>query len=186
MPKCFYCKKDTDKKNVIQYIDEFSSVQKKLNSCSYDCINKYKEEKEAKKVERDSYIFLCDYIMKLHNQSFLPNSFYVILGDLRNGTVRQKNILIKREKQGVSWDDLLYAYKYSEEKIRQVLSYKSFANFSNELNYCLAIVKNNIGKSKNNLINKKINENVESKVIIGESYNYIKKQDSDDISDILS
>lgn len=185
MPKCAFCKTDIKKENVIKYIDKYSKKEKKVNMCSVNCIKEYEHEQEIKKQETKNYINLCEYIMKIHKQTFLPSGFYVILRELRDGTIRQKGIYIKKYKQGVEWKDIFNAYKYSENSINRVLSTKTFETIMNELNYCLAIVKNNLAKSKQINQQKQMNEKIETKVHIADEYEYKKKEDSSDISDIL-
>lgn len=186
MPKCVYCKNNTDKKDVIKYLDESAKTPKKLNMCSNECIDNYKKEQAFKAQEKEEYANLCEYIMKVHNQTFLPNSFYFILRELRDGTIRQKDIHIKKHNQGVPWSDLLISYKYSEESIKRSLNMKVFNNLMGELKYCLAIVKNNLNKAKQQHNQKKMNEKIENKVDLDINYDYIKKDFSDDISDILN
>jgi hypothetical protein len=185
LPKCNYCKTNVSKETIIKYLDEFSKTPKKLNMCSIECVNKYRQEKMQKIQEQDEYITLCEYIMQIHNQTYLPNGFYMFLNDLRNGTIRQKGVLIKKDKQGVPWQDLLIAYKYSENSIKKAILTKPFDNFMRELQYGLAIVKNNLNKSKQIQKQKKLNEKLESKIPNKEDYLYIKKEFNDDISDIL-
>jgi hypothetical protein len=186
MPKCSYCKSDIDKKDVIKYTDELSKTPKKLNMCSNECIENYKRDRLFKIKEKEEYANLCEYIMKIHNQSFLPNGFYFILRELRDGTIRQKDIHIKKHNQGVPWSDLLVAYKYSEESIKKSINTKVFNNLMGELNYGLAIVKNNLNKAKQLNSQKKMNEKIQSEIIIEDNYTYIKKDFNDDISDILN
>jgi len=185
MPKCAYCKNNTDKEKVIKYLDEFTKVPKKLNMCSNECIENYKQQQIFKLKEKEEYANLCEYIIKIHNQTFLPSSFYFILRELRDGTIRQKDIHIKKHNQGVSWSDLLISYKYSEESIKKSINTKVFNNLMGELNYCLAIVKNNLGKAKQQNNQKKMNEKIKNKVNLDIDYDYKKKLFSDDISDIL-
>jgi len=186
MPKCNYCKCDVDKKDVIKYMDEYIKTPKKVNMCSQLCIDNYKTEQISKKTEKDDYILLCEYIMKIHGHSFLPSTFCTLLKDLRDGTMRQKDILIKKDKQGVIWKDILISYKYSEESIKKSILIKSFNTLTNELQYGLAIVKNNLYKAKQMQVQKDMNEKVESKILIEDDYQYIKKIFKDDISDVLN
>lgn len=186
MPKCNYCKCDIDKKNVIKYVDEFSKTPKKINMCSEECIENYKRDQLFKIKEKEEYANLCEYIMKIHNQTFLPSGFYFILRELRNGTIRQKDIHIKKHNQGVPWSDLLIGYKYSEESIKKSINTKAFNNLMGELNYGLAIVKNNLSKAKQLNNQKKMNDKIESNVTMEDNYEYIKKDFKDDISSILN
>lgn len=186
MPKCAYCKTNTDKKDIIKYIDEYAKTPKKLNMCSNECIDNYKEEQIFKVKERKEYIDLCEYIMKIHNQTFLPNSFYFILRELRDGTIRQEGINIKKHNQGVPWNDLLISYKYSEETIIKSINTKIFNNLIGELKYCLAIVKNNLKKAKQQNNQKKMNKKIKNEINLDTNYDYIKKDFSDDISHILN
>ena len=175
-----------DKKNVIKYLDEYVKTPKKVNMCSQTCIENYKRDQEFKIQERDGYLILCEYVMKVHNYSFLPNGFYTILKDLRDGTVRQRDILIKKDKQGVPWKDLLVSYKFSEASIKRSVLTKSFNTLTNELQYGLAIVKNNLTKAKQLQKQKEMNEKIINKVIIDDGCQYTKKVFKDDISDMLN
>ena len=186
MPKCAYCKNDTDKKDVIKYIDLLVKVPKKLNMCSDKCIENYKKDQLFKIKEKEEYATLCEYIMKIHNQSFLPNGFYFILRELRDGTVRQKDIHIKKHNQGVTWGDLLISYKYSEDSIKKSIDRIDFNSLIGELKYSLAIVKNNLKKAIQQNQQKKMNDKVETKINISTDYDYKKKDFTDDISEILN
>jgi hypothetical protein len=186
MPKCANCKNDTDKKEVIKYMDELAKVPKKLNMCSDDCIENYKKDQLFKAKEKEEYANLCEYIMKIHNQTFLPSSFYFILRELRDGTIRQKDIHIKKHNQGVPWSDILISYKYSEDSIKKSMDRIPFDSIMGELKYSLAIVKNNLKKAKQQNNQKKMNDKVETKINVGVDYDYKKKDFSDDISEILN
>jgi|GEM_PF-4083844 len=185
MPKCNYCKNDTEKKDVIKYLDEYIKTPKRVNMCSQTCIENYKREQDSKIKERDGYLLLCDYVMKVHNYTFLPNGFYTVLKDLRDGTIRQREILIKKDKQGVPWKDLLVSYKFSEASIKRSALTKSFNTLTNELLYGLAIVKNNLVKAKQLQKQKEMNEKIVNKVNLDDETHYTKKVFKDDISNML-
>jgi hypothetical protein len=152
--------------------------------CSQECIDKYINEKEKVKEENKSYIELCEYIMKIHNKKTLPNLFYIYLQDLRNGTIRQKGIILRKTKIGVPWNDILNAYKYCEEKIKKVISTMNFNNDLGEVNYCLAIVKSNIDKAKQRKQQQNIN-NIDRNIVIAEDIDYKKKTFDNDISELF-
>ena len=186
MPKCNYCGCMVDKKDEIKYLDKYIKTPKKVNMCSQNCIENYKRDQEFKIKERDGYVLLCEYIMKVHGHSFLPSAFSTLLKDLRDGTIRQqREILVKKDKKGVSWNDLLISYKFSEASIKKSVLIKSFNTLTNELQYGLAIVKNNMAKAKQLQKQKDMNSKIGSKVTIEDDCNYVKKVFKDDISDFL-
>jgi len=186
MPKCNYCKCDIEKKDVIKYLDKFVKTPKNVNMCSKTCVENYERDQTFKKTEQEGYLTLCEYIMKIHGHSFLPNVFYTILKDLRDGTIRQKDILLKKDKQGVTWQDLFISYKFSEESIKKSILIKSFSTLTHELQYGLAIVKNNLPRAKQLQKQKEMNEKVESKIVVVDECEYVKKTFKDDISDLLN
>lgn len=154
--------------------------------CSQECINNYCTDKELKIRDSEDYSNLIQYIMSVHDITFIPNIFYIRLRDLRNGITRNGNSVIATTK-GVSWVDLIIAYEYSESTIKRVKLTKDFDNISNELMYCLSIVKNNFYKAKQSNRQQELNNKIAINVphCESEDYKYKKLIPNDDISDLF-
>ncbi|MDF2503879.1 hypothetical protein [Clostridium sp.] len=191
--KCKYCNRDIYG-DIFEYTDISGKKPKVLKMCSQKCVDMYDKEIQKKQKEKEIREELFTLIMQIHNQTYLPNYFYVLIGDLTNGTVRQKGVLIdkKNEKKGITWEDILNGYKYSEKTIRSLLDRKKdFNDITSELKYCLAIVKNNLPKAKQYFKQKKKIEK-ESKIVVDdiyinndENHEYKKKDFKNDISKLL-
>lgn len=189
LSKCKLCNTEIQKNDEIIYIDETYKKPRKIKVCSQKCCEEYANKVKLKLKEKEDYKKLCEYIMQIHKQDFLPDYFYILLTDLRNGTIRQKGIIVNKKKEGVSWEDILNAYKYCEKDILHILDVKKdFGSFINELKYCLAIVKNNMINAKKYFNQKEINDNLDKNVNvenINNKYTYKKKEFKNDISNIL-
>ena len=186
--KCCLCKSDIDVDKAIIYTDINHKTPKKLKFCSNECMYKYISELEFKAQEKQDFADLCKYIINICDLKYIPNGFFIILNDLRNGTIRKNGIVIKNNKQGVQWSELLITYKYCSEKIKWALDNKDFKSDMAKLNYCLAIVKNNIDKAMFNYRKNKNDKdiNIENIVLSGDSkYIYKAQENKNDISDIL-
>ena len=184
--KCKQCGIKSQSDLIIKFVDTYGKNDKEVNMCSQQCIEDYCKDKESKKIERDNYIKLVEYIMKLHNISFIPNFFYMRLNDLKKGVIRSGSKIILQSKS-IEWNELLIAYEYSASTIQSVKLTKEFNGVYNELAYCLSIVKNNFYKA--NQLDKQcqLNNKVAVSLPITEDnyYKYKKQVFKDDISDLL-
>lgn len=185
--KCSYCKEQINSNDALAYTDNNLKTPKKIKFCNEICLEGYITNQQSKIKEKKDYADLCEYIMKLHNKNYLPDYFFILLNDLRNGTIRKKGLMIKKEKEGVPWIDILNSYKFSEKTILWTIDNKKISEYINELKYCLAIVKSNIEKAKNQIKKKELeNINVKEKdIIISNDYKYKSKEFKNDISDLL-
>lgn len=185
--KCHFCKNEITVDEAIIYKDIRLKTPKEFKFCSNECIEKYKIEMEFKTQEKQDFAELCDYITLIFNQNYIPNGFFVMLNDLRNGTIRKNGIVITKNKQGVKWNEILITYKYCEDKIKWSLDNKEFKSDIAKLNYCLAIVKNNIDKAIFNYKKEINNKNMNTKNIIENNtdYEYKPRKFKNDISNIL-
>jgi len=185
--KCHLCKKDITVDIAKIYKDTTLKTPKDFKFCSNECIEKYKTEINFKVQEKLDFAELLEYIILIHNQKYIPNGFYVMLYDLRNGTIRRSGMIISKNKEGVKWCDILITYKYCLDKINWALDNKEFKSDTAKLNYCLAIVKNNIDKAVFNHKKELNNKTINTKNIIENETEceYKPRKFKNDISDIL-
>jgi len=172
--------------SIIKFTDTYTKNPKTINICSQACVDDYCKTQEIKKQNNEDYIELLKYIYEVHETTFIPNLFHIKLRDLNNGVTRNgKNIVVKGK--GVDWNELLIAYKYSASTIQKIKLTKSFDSISNELMYCLSIVKNNFFKAIQTNKQEQLNKNININIPVNESeeYKYKKQVFDDDISDIL-
>lgn len=184
--KCQQCNGKFASNTIIKFTDTYGKKPKIINICSQQCIDAYCINKDLKKKDSENYAILLQYIMDLHDISFVPNLLHIRLNDLKNGVVRNGNT-VQFQTKGVNWSDLLVAYQYSADTIKKIKLTKSFNNISNELMYCLSIVKNNFYKAKQLNDQHKLNNQIDIHIPNNDlnNYTYKKAAFKDDISDIL-
>lgn len=175
MRKCKICKKETentfDYKDKTHYlcnqncIDNFLIEQNKCPICKrkihhtdYIIYNNkyyhsqcYEENKIKLKNNQDwekLYFFVKKRILQYPDEIRLSSSQILSLKNLtqEDGTFLQKNK--KQNYKGYTYEDIYDTFVMQEHNILNALKTKNFKDEKHKLNYCIAIVKNNI----NNLI----------------------------------
>lgn len=153
-----------------------------------------------KKREDENMHKLAQMVGKLHgvpkNENgnyMLPTSWYHQIQDLRNGTERYSSNFKKKYKQGFSFTVIAEAYRISVKGINRAKKKISFESINQELNYGVAVVRNNIpdamkrlqARKQQDAVNKvkekEFIENIETEREVA----YQKKKAVYDLSDFL-
>lgn len=160
-----------------------------------ECVNKYQEEQEFKRIEEAKLDEVAKKVMKLHGVDVLPSWFYTELQDLRNGTQRYRSNRKLRYKEGIPYEAFTESYKMKGADIRWAKLNKHFKKPSDEIRYCWVVAKNGLPDAMKRLKKRerqaeieKLNEKEEEKTVSFEEdrkTEYKKKKSEQDISDFL-
>jgi hypothetical protein len=194
--KCQFCKErvpfEQKDEMVIDVVVSVTNKEYKkyIHRKCYPAYLKHKEFIEQENRERDE---LNKVVMEIHGLMVSPNkSWWEMVQDLRNGTNRYEKFWKKRYKQGVPYRVVKEAYLLAKNDIEWAKLNKKFERVEQELKYGLAIAVNRLNDAYRKL---KMEEEVEKKqraiehteIELYENARKIeyKRQDSDDLSDIL-
>jgi hypothetical protein len=158
------------------------------------CYPIYKEEEKVKEKENSQKNKLSEYIKVLHNVKRIPDNFWYLIEDLRNGTERFKEntSIEKKKKKGYGYDVILKSYEMVTKKCLHALATKKFQSEKSKLVYCLRIVEDNLLDAQRKIIQ----ENRKQKIIELEEekfseinrvrkVDYKKKENKHDILDLF-
>lgn len=110
---------------------------------SVKCYDEYLADKEFKKKEAEELDFLHETIKKVHRIPIIPPAFFVMLQDLRNGTVRV-GTKTKKYKEGVSYRTIADTYLYIQNSVDWAKTNRKFDGTMKELRYCFVIMLDKI------------------------------------------
>lgn len=137
--KCLYCKvDDTDKEQMeVELVESGTKTLRK--HYHKECYVKLLEERAFKAKEAEELDKLVNVIMKMYGVKTLPNSVYVSIQGLRNGTkfFGKKNY---KYKEGYTYDLIAETFEYCSETIEYWNGRIPFDGATGAIRYGLAIV----------------------------------------------
>lgn len=184
--KCLQCGEKTKVKDMYVYKENPNKYV-----CGKKCFDEIMKEAEFKEKERQELDDLYEYVRSLHGMKTLPTSWFTMMQDLRNGTVRKQGILKKKYKNGVPYEVILEAYTMVRKKIEWAKNNKNFKDDSAELRYGFVIMESNVSRANKKMNKRRERKNDHNRQETGHpdtvhtgSYEY-KKKSTNDISDLL-
>lgn len=155
------------------------------------CWETYLKEKAFKDNERVEMDALVEIIKEIYGVKAIPNSCFVYINELRNGTTFfGKNDY--KYKEGYSYELMTETFSYVSESIEYANRTKTFKGFNNAFRYGLAIVcdklsvvenRRKLRQKQNAQINKHL-EKVENEEAFVDTYKK-KEKSKTDITDFL-
>lgn len=196
MPKCKWCKENGEKEEMICYEKPTNRLKKDgspMVSRTYyhkECDDMRIEDEVFKKIEAEELDDLYQHLLKLHNVELLDGRMFEKIQDLRNGTIKINNRKIRKNKEGVTYKQMLDTYQHVSKNIDYAIRTKQFQTKWNEFSYVFSIMVNSLNEV--NLMQKRNNAITIPKEITSNDFNIKtninkqkKKQDEMDISHLL-
>lgn len=132
--KCPICSQYGKKENMVREEDK-RYYHKEF------CHDKWKQNKEATRIENQQWDDLYQYIIKLHDIIVLPKGNITRLKDLRAGFDTKSGKRERRYRNGPDFLLMLEAYKLAEDNIKWCIVNKlDSGNDTRAINYCISIM----------------------------------------------
>lgn len=180
---CYICRnKDTDESMTIVKV---SGQNRRVHI--KNCHDIFIQEQEFKAREKKELDELVETIKEIHDIKIIPNQFYPLLQDLRNGNELFGRIGNKQYKQGYRYSTIRQAYIENEKDIKYWIGKKDFTNALGMLKYTLAIIRNNVDKVSKSQVNKVEDQiaEIEDNLMIDDDIAFNNAKDELDISKYL-
>lgn len=143
--KCQHCELTDTPKEEMELVAHTSKTGRTTTKKYYhkDCYEEYLKKQAFIDEENSKKDRLNEVIKAIHKIDFVPDSFWYLIQDIRNGNYthnRKKKIY----KEGFSYDIISETYIYVRHEIRRYKKIKNIESANGELRYGLAIVKDKI------------------------------------------
>lgn len=186
----------SDRFEKMEFIPKVSDKGRSVNKYYHkgECWDKHNKKQEFLSKEKKEQDELDAVVKEIHGVNYpLPERYWEMVQDIRNGTNRFKKFWKKNYKKGVPYHVIKEAYLMSRHDIEWAKLNKRFPRLEQELRYCLVVAHSKINdahkkikKSEQSKTMAKATEKVQVEQMAEEREVKFKKQKSEfDISHIL-
>jgi len=119
LAKCRQCGEKENSKNMVPVLKGKSKVY-----VHEHCKEEYEKQQSFKQKEtKELEDLIVNYVSKIHRTNAIPHSYYPLVQDLRNGTIRKGKIIKRQYKEGFPYPVIARAYLENWQKIYERINW---------------------------------------------------------------